>query len=358
MGDGFEEIDPSFELELGPVKHSRDDRMTDVCRHFLEGRCTYGAACRFRHIEEEDVIVPFRPAKVSRIFEPVIDGLTSVTAGHSRSVCRHFLQGKCHYGELCAFSHDVDSVVPLVQVLPQVQFAQESPVKQEVLMQPSLVPICRHWQQGRCNFGDACRFQHDGVGGVECELVPVISPPTILTSSFEPKPSLCRHWVEGKCQFGDACRFSHAGAGGFAYHELEPLAPPQVELPVAGKSVCRHWQQGRCDRGDACRFSHEGPGNVQDPLFALVPESPVEQRSKPVCRHFLNGRCSFGDQCGFSHDATVEELSFAPVFDAIPPASEFLLRPPSGGVCRHWLEGRCSYGDACRFPHECTSVQA
>merc|ERR1712136_507459 len=153
--------------------------------------------------------------------------------------------------------------------------------------------------------------QHDGVGGVECELVPVISPPTILTSSFEPRPSLCRHWVEGKCQFGDACR-----------------------------------------------FSHEGPGNVQDPLFALVPESPVEQRSKPVCRHFLNGRCSFGDQCGFSHDATVEELSFAPVFDAIPPASEFLLRPPSGGVCRHWLEGRCSYGDACRFPHECTSVQA
>lgn len=51
-----------------------------VCRHFLVGRCTAGAECRFMH-----------PAPPEQAGKPT---------------CRHFLKGTCTYGDACTFPHN------------------------------------------------------------------------------------------------------------------------------------------------------------------------------------------------------------------------------------------------------------
>ncbi len=50
-------------------------------------------------------------------------------------------------------------------------------------------PICRFWQLGRCNQGDACPYRHEG------------QP---LTKSVP-----CKYFRVGKCSKGDACAYSH-----------------------------------------------------------------------------------------------------------------------------------------------------
>lgn len=54
-------------------------------------------------------------------------------------------------------------------------------------------PACWHFQQGRCSYGDRCRFRHVAAGS---------------TDSTARAPQ-CRFWLQGECKFGEHCRFSH-----------------------------------------------------------------------------------------------------------------------------------------------------
>eukprot|EP00884_Botryococcus_braunii_P006833 jgi/Botrbrau1/16150/Bobra.0281s0007.1 len=57
-----------------------------VCRFWPQGRCTYGANCRFQH-----------PAGMRGPQAP---------AQSNVSHCRYFPQGRCHYGDQCRFKHE------------------------------------------------------------------------------------------------------------------------------------------------------------------------------------------------------------------------------------------------------------
>jgi len=274
----------------------------DVCRHFLEGKCSYGDTCNFKHFTDD------------------------------RPVCRHFLQGKCTYGDGCGFSHQ-GKHAPHAAPLPTGTADDRS--------------ICRHFLEKKCTFGDLCRFSH--------EVTALTAPPG---SKHEDDRSICRHFLEGKCNYGDLCRFSHE------VHELLAPVPVQAvsqDSTMRGddRSICRHFLEGKCNYGDLCRFSHE----VHE-LLAPVPVQAVSQDStmrgddRSICRHFLEGKCNYGDQCRFSHGQessllagpmTVDDRSFPCRHQTVPQGAPSNLddRPQ----CRHFLEGRCTYGDMCRFRH-------
>lgn len=72
--------------------------------------------------------------------------------------------------------------------------------------------ICSFFQQGRCRYGESCAFAHDmwstTIYGKLCSrsrhLQAVESAPDLR------KTSLCKHWVQGTCLFSSAdCRFAH-----------------------------------------------------------------------------------------------------------------------------------------------------
>ena len=58
------------------------------------------------------------------IHEDEILGLSSCRC---RSICRHFLEGKCNYGDKCRFGHDVHELLaPVPETVPQGRQGQQS----------------------------------------------------------------------------------------------------------------------------------------------------------------------------------------------------------------------------------------
>ncbi|CAE7536055.1 HUA1, partial [Symbiodinium sp. CCMP2592] len=146
--------------------------------------------------------------------------------------------------------------------------------------------VCRHFLEGKCNYGDACRFSHAGF-----PLTPPVLQPEPFMPALSGTPandrSVCRHFLEGKCTYGNACRFSHQGSA-----EDSTAWPAAPSAKVVERPTCRHFLEGKCSYGDACRFSHED-GLVNDA------QPTVDDRS--VCRHFLEGKCTYGSACRFLH---------------------------------------------------------
>lgn len=295
-----------------------------VCKHFLLGRCEYGAQCRFTHtgspVQSGSLDHQIRPSSSRHSFLKA--GKFGIEAQEPRgdAVCRHFLQGKCEYGDACRFSHaaGVFGVSPLMAEprLPRVPDTNG--------------PLCRHFLQGKCEYGDKCNFSHGrAVGNVSH---------TSGVTSVQVSASICRHFLQGKCERGENCNFSHGEAATpMPMRRASPLPVTQLTSPLqATGEVCRHFLVGKCNYAD-CRFIH------------AIPEPEPMSRPGGLCKHFQEGKCTYGDQCRFSHGLLAD--SYAPVRSgAIMPQHE-----PAGifrSICRHFLAGTCTMGDVCRFSHE------
>jgi len=154
---------------------------------------------------------------------------------------------------------------------------------------------CKHFQQGRCTFGDECGFSHD--------------ESKIADSNANHKTIVCRHWLQGKCNFGEACSFAHGSAGKGVH--VNALAAAGIDFGAIARTV-----QG------AVSQAISGGG------------------LKP-CRHFALGKCTYGDQCQFTHDPSAggEQWAQAAAMGLVP------------GICKFYQQGKCNYGDSCKFPH-------
>lgn len=96
--------------------------------------------------------------------------------------CHGWLKGNCHNGpEKCLYRHRIR------------KFATEMPPRDKSNKAEATVrkvPTCKYWAQGKCFNGGACKFVHEGVGGV-------LERP------------VCIYWKQGQCFNGDACGFRH-----------------------------------------------------------------------------------------------------------------------------------------------------
>jgi len=165
---------------------------------------------------------------------------------------------------------------------------------------------CAHWEQFKCNYGDSCKFSHDGPGGPSPRGVypglvhaqkglgfadPVAAQMNTSRRSSNDGPG---GLAAGESGF-DSQGTWHAGGGDIGAaqgivlnsHMQQVLGINQGTHPrqkavtnggsfIAGfpsdggggggggerfkTKVCAHWQQYRCNYGDSCGFKHEGLG--------------------------------------------------------------------------------------------------
>lgn len=131
---------------------------------------------------------------------------------------------------------------------------------------------CWFFENGGCAKGAKCPFRHDGSGGGGgggMQSMPMGG------GGASKSATPCWNFVhEGKCEYGDGCRFTHPGCpparGAFAQ-------PPPPEKKSAVN--CWHFVNlGTCEYGDGCRFVHPVQPTLEN-MF-LPPDEGRPKRSR------------------------------------------------------------------------------
>ena len=68
--------------------------------------------------------------------------------------------------------------------------------------------VCHNYQQGKCTFGDGCRFSHDTKqrAGVKRSRE---EKNNTNTKKSTVKGRVCKNHLNGGCKWGDKCKFAH-----------------------------------------------------------------------------------------------------------------------------------------------------
>src|SRR5436190_18404459 len=77
------------------------------------------------------------------------------------------------------------------------------------------------------------------------------SPPASEPSP-KPRTDLCKHWANGRCDKGDACRYNHGT------YVSAVISTSSSKSTTAPERICDHFvATRRCRFGDGCKFSHD-----------------------------------------------------------------------------------------------------
>lgn len=198
---------------------------TRPCIHWASFKCNYGSACDFSHSG------PGGPDPSGRGMLATLKavGPSVGLAKYKTKFCTHWQLLKCNYGDSCSFSHDCVGGPSERGVHPSVLQAQApagSVLSPELLEAAGL---------GAGSL-DAAVLQILGAtpDQLTAAFLPQIgpaSPPPLRQAAptAKVKTKLCTHWQQFKCNYGDACNFSHACAGGPSDRGVYPGVRTQAE---------------------------------------------------------------------------------------------------------------------------------
>jgi len=200
----------------------------------------------------------------------------------AQEVCRSFRNnGRCRFGDECRFEHSTGEPIP-----PPAERKERGE--------------CFNFREsGECAHGDRCRFTHG---------------PDDTRHTGDISDEVCRNYLKGRCKFGEECRRKHEGTPEAA-SESAPRRRQRksskaeegegrerrARKPRAprGPGPCFDFRDGNCERGDECRFSHDPDAEVRE----RKPRQPREvKKIDEVCNNFKEGKFRLGDRCRRIHE--------------------------------------------------------
>lgn len=268
------------------------------------------------------------------------------SAADTKPVCRHFLQNKCTYGDNCTFSHAVGSSNGNASL-----GTRPTPMPMAAVAgSPSKSTLCRHFEQGRCNVPN-CRFAHsveELSEAAQYEMGVQMAP---VQTGRVVKTSMCRHFEQGKCNVAD-CRFAHspaelgaapdnAGSRSGRFRTPESVAAAELQQLVRAQEAeleaTRQAAAAAAHAAQVAEAQRKGKGGGK---------GGGKGTKAAICKHFQLGKCTYGDACSFSHDGP-------------GPSPQPMTRVKVDGngpvkkksICRHFEQGKCTYGEGCSFAH-------
>lgn len=319
-----------------------------VCRDFIQGKCNWGASCRFLHSVpgKNDIGPEGHETHVKQCYN-------SRKENAVQRECNDFIRGKCNYGTSCRYLHSVpektdtsfhnryyQDITSSSKISNDCGNDQRSSFNEHG-RDKAVAEVCRKYTQGRCYRESHCRYLHQELG------LPVrstsIQPGD--TSRFKAVHEVCRKYNWGRCNNGLNCRYLHQDSN----LSGSEFTSQVVDLSIykALPELCRNYSLGRCHKGLDCRFRHPEP-------FTSVGSGSTSQLGKTsrfntvseVCRNYSQGRCYKGLDCQYQHRES--SLTFGSVSTGQYGTSRFIALPE---VCRNYTHGRCHKGTDCRYRH-------
>ena len=150
--------------QITSAKH--DPRLrTVVCRHWLRDLCMKGAACEFLHQYDLSKMPLCRHADRCKIPDCPFRHISD----EDRLECVFYSQGFCIHGPFCRYKHvrreraDLPLVADFTLGLSQMQAGKDGVAPRRPAPKPNefyKVSLCKHFLQGDCPFGEGCHFAH------------------------------------------------------------------------------------------------------------------------------------------------------------------------------------------------------
>lgn len=154
--------------EAEPVMTSakHDPRLrTVVCRHWLRDLCMKGKACEFLHQYDLSKMPLCRHGDRCKLKDCPFRHISEA----DRLECVFYSQGFCIHGPFCRYKHlrrdreELPAVADFTLGLSQMQAGKDGVQQRRPAPKPNefyKVSLCKHFLQGDCPFGDGCHFAH------------------------------------------------------------------------------------------------------------------------------------------------------------------------------------------------------
>lgn len=154
------------EAEPQVTSAKNDPRLrTVVCRHWLRDLCMKGAACEFLHQYDLSKMPLCRHGEKCKIKDCPFRHISEA----DRLECVFYSQGFCIHGPYCRYKHvrrereDLPLVADFTLGLSQMQAGKDGITPRRPAPKPNefyKISLCKHFMQGECPFGDGCHFAH------------------------------------------------------------------------------------------------------------------------------------------------------------------------------------------------------
>jgi len=138
---------------------------TVVCRHWLRDLCMKGNACEFLHQFDLSKMPLCRHGDRCKLKDCPFRHISEA----DRLECVFYSQGFCIHGNFCRYKHirrprsELPRVADFTLGLSQMQAGKDGVQQRRPAPKPNefyKVSLCKHFAQGDCPFGDACHFAH------------------------------------------------------------------------------------------------------------------------------------------------------------------------------------------------------